>query len=437
MIRCTLHLAPPFCLATCEGSMDSGSQSSSVQATGRGPTWRDAEIRDLMAIFTEEKIQDVFRSSHRNREVFEQVAIRMRALGHHRTGLECRSKTKTMRAEYMRAVNHNKGSGNAKVTCPYFKEQRALYGEGDGDGWPKRVGRSLKVIRRPAAPVEEPPAAEDPGEGTSSTVQPPPQVQQRGADLITLDLLALVPGEPEDISQQTPLASETQMPGTEPLESPAAVDVDSDSGASTNIDFMPGTQEEEERGVLGPLAQRRRLQIQDEVLSDEEEPPPGPASPPPRGALPAEERLMRERARLRRISLLTNVGQRLLEHCQEETRRAAAADQAMLTLMAQEGKKLRAILRDSNQSLRESVEEVRLIRRLMERAVLVMETANPPQITVHVPPPHTNTTTSSTHPTDPVSECRHPNKKEDCSREENNKTSGQVLPLLVWASFSC
>ncbi|XP_077180362.1 uncharacterized protein LOC143831172 [Paroedura picta] len=198
------------------------------------------------------------------------------------------------------------------------------------DGRPKRVGRSLKVTRRPAAPVEEPPAAEDPGEGTSSTVQPPPQVQQRGADLITLDLLALVPGEPNDISQQTPLASE--------------------------------------------------------VLSDEEEPPPGPASPPPRGALPAEERLMRERTRLRRVSLLTNVGQSLLEHCQEETRRAAAADQAMHTLQAQERKKLRAILRDSNQSLRESVEEVRQIRRLMERAVLVMETANPPQITVNVPP---------------------------------------------------
>ncbi|XP_077180373.1 uncharacterized protein LOC143831191 [Paroedura picta] len=128
------------------------------------------------------------------------------------------------------------------------------------------------------------------------------------------------------------------MQGTEPRESPAAVDMDSDSGASTNLDFIPGTQEEEERGVPGPPAQRRRLEIPEEVLSDEEEPPPGPASPPPRGALPAEERLMRERTRLRRVSLLTNVGQSLLEHCQEETRRAAAADQAMHTLQAQEGK---------------------------------------------------------------------------------------------------
>ncbi|XP_077192327.1 uncharacterized protein LOC143836665 [Paroedura picta] len=310
-----------------------------------------------MAIFAEEKIQDAFQSSHRNREVFEQVAIRMHALGHRRTGLECRSKTKTMRAEYMRAVNHNKGSGNKKVTCPYFEQQRALYGEGEGDGRPKRVGRSLKVVRKAAAPVEEPPAAEDPGEGTSSTVRPPPQVQQRGEDLVTIDLLALAHGEQEDMSPQMPLASETQMPGTEPRDSPAAEDVESDSGASTNLDFIPGTQEEEERGVPGPPAQRRRLDIQEEVLSEDEEPPPGPASPPPRGALPAEERLMRERARLSRVSLLTSVGQSLLEHCQEETRRAAAADQAMLALQAQEGKKLRALIRDSNQSLRESVEE--------------------------------------------------------------------------------
>ncbi|XP_077164509.1 uncharacterized protein LOC143822800 [Paroedura picta] len=383
MIRCTLHLAPPFCSATSESTMESSSQASSVPATGCGPTWRDAEIRDLIAIFSEEKIQDAFQSSHRNREVFEQVAIKMRALGHNRTGLECRSKTKTMRAEYMRAVNHNKGSGNEKVTCPYFEEQRQLYGDGEGAGRPKRVGRSLKVVRQPAAPVEEPPAEEDPGEGTSSSFRPPPPVQQRPAELVTVDLMAIAPGEPEEVPEQTPLASETQMPGTVVLESPAAVAEDSDSGASTNVDFIPGTQEEEERGVAGPPAVRRRIQIQDEVLSEDDE----PAGSPPRGALPAEERLARERGRLRRVSVLTSVGERILEHCQEESRRAAAADQAMLSLVAQEGKKFRAILRDSNNSLRESVEEVRMIRRLMERAVAVMEAATPPQITVHVPPP--------------------------------------------------
>ncbi|XP_077175154.1 uncharacterized protein LOC143828876 [Paroedura picta] len=213
MIRCTLHLAPPFCSATSESTMESSSQASSVPATGRGPTWRDAEIRDLIAIFSEEKIQDAFQSSHRNREVFEQVAIKMRALGHNRTGLECRSKTKTMRAEYMRAVNHNKGSGNEKVTCPYFEEQRQLYGDGEGAGRPKRVGRSLKVVRKPAAPVEEPPAEEDPGEGTSSSFRPPPPVQQRPAELVTVDLMAIAPGEPEEVPEQTPLASETQNKG--------------------------------------------------------------------------------------------------------------------------------------------------------------------------------------------------------------------------------
>ncbi|XP_077182646.1 zinc finger and SCAN domain-containing protein 29-like [Paroedura picta] len=203
MTHGTLHLAPPFCLATREGSMDSAFQSPSVQLTCRGPTRKDAEIRDLMAIFAEEKIQDALRSSQRNREVFEQVAMRMRALGHHRTGLECRSKMKTMRTEYIRAVSHNQKSGNARVTCPYFEQQREIYGEGDGDGGPKRVGRSLKVVRRPAAPMEGPAVAEDPGEGTSSgrTVRPPPQIQQHGVDLITLDLLAIVPGEETNVLQ--------------------------------------------------------------------------------------------------------------------------------------------------------------------------------------------------------------------------------------------
>ncbi|XP_077209046.1 uncharacterized protein MBP isoform X5 [Paroedura picta] len=193
---------------------------------------------------------------------------------------------------------------------------------------------------------------------------------------------------------------ETQLPGTGPLESPAAPDVDSDSGASTNIDFIPGTQEEEQPRVLGPPARRRRIQIQDEVLSDEEEEPPlAPGSPPPRGALPAEERLTRERGRLRRVSVLTSVGERLLEHCYEESRRAAAADQAMLTLIAQEGRKLRAVLRETNQILREGVEEVRLIRRLMERAVAVMERAYPPQIAPPPPPTPTPPLPAPTPPT--------------------------------------
>ncbi|XP_077169082.1 uncharacterized protein LOC143825014 [Paroedura picta] len=194
--------------------------------------------------------------------------------------------------------------------------------------------------------------------------------------------------------------TKTQLPGTGPLESPAAPDVDSDSGASTNIDFIPGTQEEEQPRVLGPPARRRRIQIQDEVLSDEEEEPPlAPGSPPPRGALPAEERLTRERGRLRRVSVLTSVGERLLEHCYEESRRAAAADQAMLTLIAQEGRKLRAVLRETNQILREGVEEVRLIRRLMERAVAVMERAYPPQIAPPPPPTPTPPLPAPTPPT--------------------------------------
>ncbi|XP_077171247.1 uncharacterized protein LOC143826360 [Paroedura picta] len=423
MIRCTLHLPPPFCSATSESNMESSSQASSVPATGRGPTWRDAEIRDLIGIFSEEKIQDAFQSSHRNREVFEQVAIKMRALGHNRAGLECRSKTKTMRAEYMRAVNHNKGSGNEKVTCPYFEEQRQLYGDGEGSGRPKRVGRSLKVVRKPAAPVEEPPAEEDPGEGTSSSFRPPPPVQQRAAESVTLDLIAIVPGEPEEAPEQTPLASETQLPGTGPLESPAAPDVDSDSGASTNIDFIPGTQEEEQPGLLGPPARRRRIQIQDEVLSDEEEEPPlAPGSPPPRGALPAEERLTRERGRLRRVSVLTSVGERLLEHCYEESRRAAAADQAMLTLIAQEGRKLRAVLRETNQILREGVEEVRLIRRLMERAVVVMERAYPPQIAPAPPPPPTPPPPPPPTPTPPLPAPTPPTPSQNASTQTRRRT---------------
>ncbi|KAL8163102.1 UNVERIFIED_CONTAM: hypothetical protein K2H54_008499 [Gekko kuhli] len=55
----------------------------------------------------------------------------MCALGHNMSGEECRAKTKAMRLQYRRTLEHNSTSGNDRTTCLYFRQlDEILHGEG-------------------------------------------------------------------------------------------------------------------------------------------------------------------------------------------------------------------------------------------------------------------------------------------------------------------
>ncbi|XP_042308907.1 zinc finger and SCAN domain-containing protein 29-like isoform X2 [Sceloporus undulatus] len=113
---------------------------------GRGFAWEHAEILDLLSIWGETRFQSRLSESHRNLHVFKDVASEMAKRGHSRTAEECRSKTKNLRGEYRRVVNHNKHSGRAPVTCPYFKELDNIL-HGDASVIPNRLSRSLEFGR--------------------------------------------------------------------------------------------------------------------------------------------------------------------------------------------------------------------------------------------------------------------------------------------------
>ncbi|XP_054834026.1 myb/SANT-like DNA-binding domain-containing protein 7 [Eublepharis macularius] len=110
----------------------------------RGVAWREREILDLLSFWGEEKIQDALKKSHRNIDYFERIAVQMASQGHKRSATECRSKTKTMRLEYKKVVAHNGISGNAPITCPYYRELNSIL-RGDASVKPRRVARSLCV----------------------------------------------------------------------------------------------------------------------------------------------------------------------------------------------------------------------------------------------------------------------------------------------------
>ncbi|XP_054839890.1 myb/SANT-like DNA-binding domain-containing protein 7 [Eublepharis macularius] len=117
--------------------------SSHAKSIGvRGSSWREKEILDLLSCWGEEKIQEALKSSHRNFDCFMRVAEQMALRGHKRSALECRSKTKTMRLEYKKVITHNGRSGNAPITCPYFRELDSIL-RGDASVRPKRLSRSM------------------------------------------------------------------------------------------------------------------------------------------------------------------------------------------------------------------------------------------------------------------------------------------------------
>ncbi|XP_054830382.1 myb/SANT-like DNA-binding domain-containing protein 7 [Eublepharis macularius] len=108
----------------------------------RGLAWRHREIMDLLHFWGEEKIQEALRNTHRNLDYFVKIAEQMATRGHRKSALECRSKTKTMRLEYKKVVAHNGRSGNAPISCPFYRELESIL-RGDASVHPKRLARSM------------------------------------------------------------------------------------------------------------------------------------------------------------------------------------------------------------------------------------------------------------------------------------------------------
>ncbi|KAL8207057.1 UNVERIFIED_CONTAM: hypothetical protein K2H54_042596 [Gekko kuhli] len=73
----------------------------------------------------------------------------MCALGHNRTGEECRAKTKAMRLQYRRTLEQNSTSGNDRTTCPYFRQLDEIL-HGEGMMRPRRTRNSLPLETLPA-----------------------------------------------------------------------------------------------------------------------------------------------------------------------------------------------------------------------------------------------------------------------------------------------
>ncbi|XP_054828688.1 uncharacterized protein LOC129325148 [Eublepharis macularius] len=293
----------------------------------RGISWRHREIMDLLHFWGEEKIQEALRNTHRNLDYFERISEQMATRGHRRSALECRSKTKTMRLEYEKVVAHNNRSGNAPITCPYYRELESIL-RGDASVNPKRIARSmvLQVVGQ---------------------VQPETLVLQRGSEeLFSHDLHTCNPAE---IRMSTPYHTE-DCDGLIEAEGHAL---------EPDLDATPD-------GLLDDGFIDRGFTMQEDFL-DKENNPPSPRSTAEGSMemttpdLSPGTRLDNIRCRKRPVSAITSAAEKLLSL-------ASAEHQEELALRRQEQEETKKWREEEGRRHQEFLQETRLERRMFQDA---------------------------------------------------------------------
>ncbi|XP_012967772.2 zinc finger and SCAN domain-containing protein 29 isoform X2 [Mesocricetus auratus] len=122
-----------------------------------GVHWGYEETRTLLAILSQTEFYEALQNCHRNSQVYEAVAEKLREYGFLRTLEQCRTKFKGLQKSYRKVK-----SGHTPETCPFFEEMEALM--------------SAQVIALPISSMEE--ATFQSGQTDTETEEPGQRVWQ-------------------------------------------------------------------------------------------------------------------------------------------------------------------------------------------------------------------------------------------------------------------
>ena len=86
----------------------------------RGSAWSDEEIKALLSIWGDSKVQDELDGAVRNKTVFVDIQKQLAELGYERDWRQCRSKVKNLKAEYRKVKDNNGETGSGRKTCRFF-----------------------------------------------------------------------------------------------------------------------------------------------------------------------------------------------------------------------------------------------------------------------------------------------------------------------------
>ncbi|XP_068042892.1 zinc finger and SCAN domain-containing protein 20-like isoform X5 [Anomalospiza imberbis] len=93
-----------------------------IHDTGAGKHWSDNEVRALINIWSDEKIQQMLEGATRNKEIFEEIARRLMKHGIDRDWKQCRTKYKNLKYEYRALQKENEHLGNPRRKMRFYDE---------------------------------------------------------------------------------------------------------------------------------------------------------------------------------------------------------------------------------------------------------------------------------------------------------------------------
>ncbi|KAK2520953.1 bifunctional phosphoribosylaminoimidazole carboxylase/phosphoribosylaminoimidazole succinocarboxamide synthetase isoform X3 [Columba livia] len=93
-----------------------------VNDTGAGKHWSDNEVRALINIWSDEKIQQMLEGATRNKEIFEEIARRLMKRGIDRDWKQCRTKYKNLKYEYRALQKEYEHLGNPRRKMRFYDE---------------------------------------------------------------------------------------------------------------------------------------------------------------------------------------------------------------------------------------------------------------------------------------------------------------------------
>ncbi|XP_040411173.1 multifunctional protein ADE2 isoform X2 [Cygnus olor] len=93
-----------------------------INDTGAGRHWSDNEVRALINIWSDEKIQQMLEGATRNKEIFEEIARRLMKHGIDRDWKQCRTKYKNLKYEYRALQKENEHLGNPRRKMRFYEE---------------------------------------------------------------------------------------------------------------------------------------------------------------------------------------------------------------------------------------------------------------------------------------------------------------------------
>ena len=94
----------------------------------RGTTWTDREVKALLAIWGDSKIQEELDGAVRNQVVFQHISKQLKEQGIKRDWKQCRAKVKNLKTKYRKVKDNNGKTGKGRQTCKFYSRLDVILG---------------------------------------------------------------------------------------------------------------------------------------------------------------------------------------------------------------------------------------------------------------------------------------------------------------------